>query len=311
MSTLQAALEDYLALRRALGFELRLAGRLLQRFVDFAQAAGAAYITTQLALQWATQPAHAQPAQWANRLGMVRRFALYCSSIDPRTVVPPPDLLPYRLARPSPYIYRDEQIAQLIQAARALPSQTGLRPHTYSTLFALYVVTGMRTKEPLRLDRDDVDLANGVLTVRGAKFGKSRYVPIHPSTQRALRRYAQHRDRLCPTPQSSSFFVSDQGSRITEWSVRWTFIKLSHQIGLRHPGDSRGPRLLDFRHHLAINTLIRWHRCGVDVEKHLPELSTYLGHVHISDTYWYLTATPQLLHQALRWLERPEGGRRP
>jgi hypothetical protein len=127
MSTLQAALDDYLELRRALGFELRLAGRLLQRFVDFAQAANAAYITTELALQWATQPTQAQRAQWANRLGMVRRFAHYCSGLDPRTEVPSPDLLPYRVTRPSPYIYRDEQIAQLIQAARALPSQTGLR----------------------------------------------------------------------------------------------------------------------------------------------------------------------------------------
>jgi site-specific recombinase XerD len=311
MSPLRTALQDYLALHRALGFELRLAGRLLQRFVDFAQAADAAYITTELALQWATQPAHAQPAQWANRLGMVRRFAQYCSSIDLRTVVPPPDLLPYRLTRPSPYIYRDEQIAQLIQAARALPSQTGLRPHTYSTLFALYAVTGMRTQEPLRLDRADVDLANGVLTVRGTKFGKSRYVPTHPSSRRALRRYAANRDRLCPSSQSPSFFLSEQGTRVTEWSVRWTFVKLSHQIGLRQSDDSRGPRLLDLRHRLAINTLIRWHRRGVDIEKHLPELSTYLGHVHISDTYWYLSATPELLRQALRRVERSEAGPQP
>jgi len=311
MNTLQTALDDYLALRRALGFELRSQGRLLQRFVAFAQAANAAYITTELALQWATQPTDAQPTQWSNRLGMVRRFAQYCSSIDPRTVVPAPDLLPYRRARPSPYIYRDEQIAQLIQAARALPPRTGLRPHTYSTLFALYAVTGMRTQEPLRLDRDDVDLANGVLTVRGTKFGKSRYVPIHPSTVRALRRYAAHRDHLCPSPQSPSFFLSEHGTRITQWSVRWTFVKLSHQIGLRQSGDSRGPRLLDFRHRLAINTLSRWHRRGVDIEKHLPELSTYLGHVHVSDTYWYLSATPELLSQALRRVERAERGGRP
>jgi len=311
MSPLQAALEDYLEVHRALGFELRAAGRLLQRFVEFAQAAGAAYITTELALQWATQPTQAKPAQWANRLGMVRRFARYCSSIDSRTVVPAPDLLPHRLTRPSPYVYSNEQIAQLIQAARALPSQTGLRAYTYSTLFALYAVTGMRTQEPLRLDRGDVDLADGVLTVRGTKFGKSRYVPIHPSTQRALRRYAARRDQLCPSPQSPSFFLSEQGTRVTEWSVRWTFVKLSHQIGLRRPGDARGPRLLDFRHRLAINTLVRWHRRGTDVEKHLPELSTYLGHVHVSDTYWYLSATPELLAQALRRVERAETGRRP
>lgn len=311
MIPLQAALDEYLAVRRALGVGLRLAGRLLQRFVDFAERQGAAYITTELALEWATQPAAAQPAQWANRLGMVRRFAQYCSTLDPRTVVPPRDLLPYRVARPAPYLYRDEEIARLIQVARELPSQTGLRPHTYATLFGLYAVTGMRTNEPLRLDRDEVDLANGVLTIRGTKFGKSRYVPIHPSTQRALQCYGAHRDHLCRNPHSPSFFLSERGTRLTEWSVRWTFVQLSCQIGLRCPSDSRGPRLLDLRHRLAITTLLRWYRRGVDVERHLPELSTYLGHVHISDTYWYLTATPQLLHQALRRMERSEEGRQP
>lgn len=311
MSTLQLALDEYLAMRRALGFELRLSGRLLQRFVDFAARAGAAYITPELALEWATQPAEAQPAQWANRLGMVRRFAQYCSTIDPRTAVPAPDLLPYRLRRPCPYIFRDEEIVRLLKAARELPSVTGLRPHTYATLFALYAVTGMRTNEPLQLDRDEADLVSGVLTIRGTKFGKSRYLPLHPSTQRALQRYAACRDRLCRQPQSPSFFLSERGTRLTEWSVRWTFIQLSRQIGLRRAGDSRGPRLLDFRHRLAVNTLLRWYRRGVDVERHLPELSTYLGHVHISDTYWYLSATPQLLHQVLRRVERSEKGQRP
>jgi integrase len=311
MITLRAALDEYLAVRRALGIELRLAGRLLQRFVDFAERTGAVSITAELALEWATQPADAQPAQWANRLGMVRRFAQYCSSLDPRTAVPPPDLLPFRVRRPSPYIYRDEEITRLIQAARELPSQTGLRPHTYATLFGLYAVTGMRTNEPLRLNRDEVDLANGVLTVRGTKFGKSRYVPVHLSTRRALQRYAARRDRLCRNPHSPSFFLSERGTRVTEWSVRWTFVNLSRQVGLRRPGDSRGPRLLDLRHRLAINTLVRWYSRGVDVERHLPELSTYLGHAHISDTYWYLTATPQLLRQALRRVERSEGGQRP
>jgi integrase len=311
MTTLQTSLDEYLAVRRALGFKLRLAGHLLQRFVDFAERAGAAYITPELALQWATQPADAQPVQWANRLGMVRRFAQYCSALDLRTIVPASDLLPYRMARPSPYIYRDEEITRLIQATHQLPSTTGLRPYTYATLFALYAVTGMRTNKPLQLNRDEVDLANGVLTIRGAKFGKSRYVPIHPSTKRALARYAAHRDRLCRNPQSPSFFLSEKGTRLTEWSVRWTFVQLSRQIGLRRPGDSRGPRLLDFRHRLAVNTLLRWYQRGVNIEKHLPELSTYLGHVHISDTYWYLSATPQLLHQALRRMERAERGRRP
>ena len=162
---------------------------------------GAAYITSELALAWAMQPAAAQPAQWANRLGMVRRFALYCSANDPRTIVPPSDLLPHRYHRPDPYLYRDEEIKRLLDAAQRLPSATGLRPHTFATLFGLYVATGLRANEPLRLDRDDVDLVNGVLTIRDTKFGKSRYVPLHPTTQRALQRYAARRDDAATTPR--------------------------------------------------------------------------------------------------------------
>jgi integrase/recombinase XerD len=306
MSPLQTALNEYLTLRRALGHKLRLSGRLLQRFVKFADPAGAIWITTELALEWATRPADAQPAQWANRLGMVRRFAQYCSAIDPRTAVPPPDLLPHRYRRPAPYVYRDDEIARLLEAATRLLSVIGLRPHTYATLFGLYVATGTRCNEPLQLNRDQVDLVDGVLTIRDTKFGKSRYVPVHLSTQGALQHYATCRDRLCHNPASPSFFLSDRGTRLTEWSVRWTFVELSHEMGLRGAGDSRGPRLHDLRHRLAVNTLLRWYRDGTDVERHLPELSTYLGHGHITDTYWYLTAIPELLHHALLRLERSE-----
>ncbi|MDH3643807.1 MAG: tyrosine-type recombinase/integrase [Gammaproteobacteria bacterium] len=308
MNRLQSMLDDYLTMRRALGHKLVLSGRLLQRFVAFAEHAGADVITTELALNWAMQPVEAQPAQWANRLGMVRRFARYCSAIDPRTIVPAPDLLPHRYRRPAPYIYRDDQIIHLLQAAQRLPSATGLRSHTYATLFGLYAATGMRCSEPLQLDRDDVDLVQGVLTVRGAKFGKSRYVPLHPSSQRALQDYTVHRDRLCRVPGSPSFFLSERGIRLTEWAVRWTFVKLSQEIGLRRPDDSRGPRLHDLRHRLAITTLLNWYRQDVDVEQRLPELATYLGHAHVTDTYWYLTATPELLHHALQRVERSERG---
>lgn len=165
-------------------------------------------------------------------------------------------------------------------------------------------MTGLRTNEALRLERDDVDLHEGVLRVRETKFGKSRWVPIHRSTQRVLRQYANRRDALCPNPGSPSFFLSERGTRVTEWSVRRTFIKLSRQIGLRAPSDSHGPRLHDFRHRFAVNTLAGWYRAGCDVERHLPKLSTYLGHTHVTDTYWYLTATPELMHLAKRRLER-------
>jgi integrase/recombinase XerD len=295
MSSLQTALDEYLAVRRALGYKLLLEGRLLRRFIEFAKHARADYITTELALKWATRPAHAQPSQWANRLGMVRRFARYCLPNDPRTVVPSSDLLPHRYRRVAPYICSDQEIIRLLKAARQLPSTIGLRPHTFATLFGLYAASGLRANEALRLNRDDVDLTNGVLTIRHSKFGKSRYAPVHPSTQRALQRYAQRRDRLCPSPRSASFFLSDRGTRITYHTLRWTFVKLSHQIGLRSPGDTHGPRLHELRHRLAINTLQRWHRRGIDVERHLPELCAFLGHAYITDTQWYLTATPELL----------------
>lgn len=306
MNPLQTALDEYLAMRRALGHKLCWDGQLLQQFVVFAGQAAADFITTDLALAWATHRPVVQSAEWTRRLMVVRLFARYCSARDSRTVVPPPGLLPYRYQRPAPYIYRDDEIARLLDAARQLPSATGLRPRTYATLFGLYAVTGMRCKEPLQLDRDDVDWVNSVLTVRGTKFGKSRYVPLHPTTQQALQEYAACRDRLCPNPDGPSFFVSDRGTRLTHWGVRATFVSLSHQTGLRSAGDSHGPRLHDFRHRMAVNTLLRWYRDGVDVERHLPELSTYLGHAHITDTYWYLTATPELLQHAMLRLEQPE-----
>jgi integrase/recombinase XerD len=309
MNELHAALQEYLSVRRALGVKLRLPGRLLERFVDFAEREGATVITTDLALRWATQPADAQPAQWANRLGMVRRFAQYRSAADPRTEVPAPDLLPFRTQRPLPYLYSDEEVSRLLEAARQLPPATGLRPHTYATLFGLYALTGMRTNEPLQLDREDVDLTQGVLTVRGTKFGKSRYLPIHSSTQVVLQAYAERRDALCPHPLAPSFFLTERGSRLTEWSVRWTFVKLSRQSGLRGPQDSHGPRLHDFRHRFAINTLLQWYRDGHDVEQHLPALATYLGHTHVTDTYYYLTAVPELLHLAAQRVEQAKGGR--
>lgn len=311
MRSLRTALEEYLAIRRALGYQLRVPGRLLRRFVAFAEHAHAHYITTDLALRWATQPAQAQPAQWANRLGMVRRFAQYCHATDPRTVVPPPELLPHAYRRVAPSLCSDEQIIGLITAARQLPSTIGLRPHTYATLFGVYAATGLRATEALQLRRDDVDLCHGVLTIRDSKFGKSRYVPVHASTQRALQQYARRRDRRCRTPASPHFFLSDRGTRVTYDMLRWTFVKLSHQIGLRAPGDSYGPRLHGFRHRLAITTLLTWYRRGIDVERHLPQLSTFLGHAYITDTQWYLTATPQLLRAALTRVKRSERRARP
>ncbi len=306
MSELALLLEEYLATRRALGNRLVLPGRLLKRFVDFAVQDEIPFITTECALQWATEPRDAQPAQWANRLSMVRGFARYAHGVDPRHEVPPQGLLSGRYRRRAPYLYRDTEVAALIAAARALSGTTGLRPLTYATMLGLLSVTGMRVSEVLNLDRDDVDLTGGVLSVRDSKFGKSRYLPMHASTTRALARYARHRGRLCPHPLVPAFFLAERGTRITEWALRRTFAKLSKQVGLRTPSKSHGigPRLHDLRHRFAVNTLLRWYRDEVDVERHIPRLATWLGHAHVSDTFWYLTATPELLHLAARRLDR-------
>lgn len=306
MNLLRNLLEDYLGVRRALGFKLYNVGLNLQQFVCFLERESASVITTELALRWATQPLNAHPAYWASRFGMVRGFAHYVSATDPRTEILPQGLLPYRYRRKPPYIYSEEEITRLIQAAQQLPSTIGLRPHTYSTLFGLLAVTGMRISEPLGLDRDDVDLTHGALTIRQTKFGKSRWLPIHPSTQQALADYACLRDRLCRKPKCPGYFISEQGTRLTQWAARWTFVQLSHQIGLRGPEDRHGPRLHDLRHRFAVCTLLTWYRSGVNVEQHLPELSTYLGHAHVTDTYWYLTATPELLALAAQRLDRTE-----
>jgi integrase len=231
------------------------------------------------------------------------RFAEYLSATDPRTEIPPQELLPYRYHRKPPYIYTDVEILNLIRAAKQLPPPGGLRAQTYSTLIGLIAVTGMRMGEPIGLDRNDVDLKEGILTVRQAKFGKCRLVPLHPSTTKKLREYARLRDRSCPSPQSRSFFVSERGTRLTDWTVRRWFIILSRKIGLRGPKDSHGPRLQDLRHGFAINTLLNWYRTGVDVEQKMPVLTTYLGHGHVADTYWYISAVPELLRQATLRLE--------
>lgn len=314
MSPLADGLADYLALRRALGTELRRPAGLLRGFVAFAAGEGASVVTTELALRWAQASDGATPATCAARLGHVRRFARYLSATEPRTEVPPEGLLPARYRRHPPYLYRDEEVARLVRAAARLASPGGLRASTYATLFGLLAVTGLRVSEALALERDDVDLDAGVLSVRRAKFGKSRLVPLHPSTRRALRRYAAQRDRCVARPTCAAFFLSECGSRITEWSARYTFALVSREVGLRAPTQGgrhgRGPRLHDLRHRLAAATLVRWYREGRDVERELPRLSTYLGHSHVADTYWYIEAVPELLGLAAERATRASEERR-
>jgi integrase len=300
MNLLERALEDYISIRRALGSQLRQPASLLRKFVTFLRTEGESHITTTLALRWATQPTGVEPFRWASRLGMVRRFAIWHSAIDPRTEIPSADLLPFHRRRKPPHIYSDEEIGRILRRTRQLPSSKRLRARTFTTLFGLLVASGLRINEALSLDRSDVGLDHGILHIRRTKFRKSRYVPLHPTTVAALKKYAEVRDRLFPAPSTPAFFISERGRRIPEKTAQYNFAKVSQQIGLRVSAQyhGRGPRLHDLRHRFATRTLIRWYRAGLDVERELPKLSAYLGHVHVNDTYWYLEAVPELLQLA-------------
>jgi integrase/recombinase XerD len=309
MKTLTDHLADYLRLRRQLGFKLDVAARLLRNFIRFLEQKRAAVITTKLALQWATQAPGIQPVQKANRLGIVRRFAQYLSAIDPRTEVPARKLLPYQCRRRNPHLYRVGDVVRLIEAARQIDPTCPIKGASYATLIGLLAVTGMRSCEALGLDREDVDLTGGVLTVRHGKGGKTRLVPLHSSTREALQRYAALRDSVFPRSSCTGFFVSERGTRLFYWGVNRWFLLVACQLGLRKPGDRRGPRLHDLRHYFAIQTMLRWYQSKTDVETHLPDLTTYLGHVHARDTYWYLSAVPELLQLATRRRQQMEAER--
>lgn len=305
MNTLQEAVQDYLALRRSLGFKLRDAGKGLLDFVAFMEQQRASYITHRLALAWAQQTSTAPPSIWARRLSWVRCFARHRSATDPRTEIPPASLLPYRPKRARPYLYSNDEIRALLNAALLLPAGDGLRPWLYHCLFGLLSVSGLRISEAYNLELQDVDLDTAVLTVRGAKFGKSRLIPLHASTCNILADYIARRERIWQARTVSSYlFISSRGNRIDGATIHRIFYALSRQIGLRGPHDSHGPRLHDMRHRFAMKTLLHWYRSGEDVERRLPILSAYLGHVHISDTFWYLSAWPELMQEAMSRLER-------
>jgi integrase/recombinase XerD len=306
MISLPLHLDNYLRLRRQLGFKLVSAGLLLRQFLDFAQQQQVPFITTKVALAWATQPRNLSLARRASRLGLVRRFAEYVSAFDPRTEVPPRKLLPFKSQRRSPHLYREPEVVRLIEATREIDSANEFKGASYATVFGLLAATGLRIGEALGLERKDVDLPQALLTIRRAKGNQSRWVPLHPSAQQALQRYVLMRDQAFPQPLTSRFFVSEKGTPMRQVTAHRWFVLVACCIGLRRPGQRRGPRLHDLRHWFAVRTLHHWYRSQTDVEAHLPELATYLGHAHVSGTYWYLSACPELLKLATLRCERAQ-----
>jgi len=312
MSALREAMQQYLSLRRSLGFKLINAENTLRSFVAFAEREEASHVTTDLALRWVKLSTVKESATLADRLNIVRRFAIWRSAADVHTEIPPKNLMPYRYQRKPPYIYSDEEIDKLVGAARKLASPKGLRGPTYATLFGLIATTGMRISEAVSLDRQDVDFEERVLSIRESKFRKSRLVPVHVTTCDALSDYAINRDQTFPRLQSVAFFVSERGTRVTHWAARDNFAVVSRQIGIRKKIKGKrvgcGPRLHDMRHRFAARTLVDWYRAGVNVEREIHKLSTYLGHAHVNDTYWYLEAVPELLELATQRLMQERKG---
>lgn len=306
-----ALVEDYLRTRRSLGFEMRTEGPELIRFARFAERTGhRGPLTTDLAVRWAQLPTSASPMYWARRLDIVRRFAKYRVLFDLRTQVPPPGLLGPSYRRPTPHIYSSLEIAALLEEAAKLGPVGGLRPWTYVTVFGLLASTGIRISEALRLRRTDVDLEHGVITVVETKFHKSRLVPLHQSTVRGLRRYARRRDRYHrKRAQVPAFFVTECGTALKYGRAMVTFQSLRTRLGWKVDGH-KPPRIHDLRHSFAVACLLRWYDDGENVDQRIADLATYLGHVKVTYTYWYLTAIPALLAVSARRFEsyaRPAG----
>jgi integrase/recombinase XerD len=304
MSSLEPQLADYLQLRRALGYKLERAEKLLAQYLEHLDQLGQDHVTVDNALAWATLPVTASVGWWAFRLSAVRCFATYLHALDPSHEIPPADLLPHQPLRAIPYLYSDQEIAALIGATAGLRGE--LRQATYRTLIGLLAVSGMRVGEAIRLDRRDLDLDARVLTVRESKLGKSRELPLHGSTVRPLRAYLRVRGSHPRADASPALLISPAGTRLIYCNVHATFRQLRRAAGLRSRSSRCRPRIHDLRHRFAVLTLLDWYRAGVDVAPRLPLLATYLGHVHPKDTYWYLEAAPELLRIAARRLEGAE-----
>lgn len=305
---LLALVDEYLTVRRGLGFALDTPRWLLLSFARFADRTGHhGPMTTDLAVQWARATQSGDPAQAVRRLSALRPFARYCALFDAATEVPPVGLLGRVPRHKPPHVYSETEIAALLQQARLLSPRRGLRPRTYVAFFSLLVSAGLRLSEACRLTRDDVDLTAGVLTIRESKFRKSRLVPLHPTTTQALIRYAADRDGCRMAPASDHFFQTDRASALTRAAVEKTFSRLRQRLAWSAHGRTRRPHIHDFRHTFAARRLLRWAEDDADLHHHILALSTYLGHAKVTDTYWYLSALPELMALTTQRFERFAG----
>ncbi|MGH3282796.1 MAG: tyrosine-type recombinase/integrase [Trebonia sp.] len=302
MSGLNGKLEEYLAVRRAMGFKMERHEKLLAQYAAFLDGNTETVVTISNAVAWATLPAAGRTSRWhAQRLSMLRGFAAWLNAADPAHQVPPGRLIPNGGRGIVPYLYTDEEIAALAREAGRLSGR--LRAATFQTLVRLLAVTGMRVGEAIRLDRGDYDPAAGVLTVRDTKFGKSRHLPLHPTAVTGLDGYARLRDEIMPAPPSPALLLTARGCRLRYERTWETFHALTVSAGLKPRSPACRPRIHDLRHSMAVATLLGWHRSGADVEAMMPRLSAYLGHSDPRHTYAYMSAAPELLALAAARLE--------
>jgi integrase len=305
MKKLETILFEYLALRRSLGFDLTKQESPLKEFVAFFKAQKAPYLTNKLALKWARLPRNCNPAWWTDRLGMLRGFASHWKNIEPRTQVPPNRLLLSQYKRPSPYIYSNLQIAEILEETKRLPTEDR---YTYFTLFGLVTATGMRIGEALALHNEDVDIKEGIINVHESKLNKSRLLPLHKTTLQALKRYIRQRDNRFPVRKNKSFFAILDG-RCPSHAVAWKIFKqVLINTDIQKSSQKKGPRIHDLRHTFAVNAMIEFYQNGDLLDRKIHALSIYLGHKDIQCTYWYLTAVPELMSLALSRLEQKIGG---
>ena len=308
MTSFTDRLDAYIATRCRGGGEWHTAAKRLRPFVSFADSEGAQWISVDLFLRWKDAFGSASTATWADRLSAVRGFSAWLKEIDPRTEVPPKGLIPKRYRRPRPYIYSDNEIAQIVTEAAALPSRLGLRSVTCATLFGLLAVTGMRIGEAVGLDDDDVDLDATVLHVRHAKNGKDRLLPVMDCTARHLGEYRVVRDRILGSRTTTAFFTDENGLRLRLLAAERDFARVGQKIGLRKEQlgnyHGNGPRLHDLRHSFASKTILEWFRRGRDLDREMYKLSTYLGHANPAGTWWYIEAVPELLKLAMERSEQ-------
>lgn len=313
--TMGARTRAYLAARRAVGLVLHIEGRQLLSFARWAdRKCPRAPLTEALALTWARASERATRVGQARRLEVIRPFARWLQAHEPDSEVPAAGLLGPGHARPTPCLLSNAEIIRLLAEASKLAPRDGLRPRTFRTVFGLLACTGLRPGEAVRLTRDDVDLDSGRLRVRDTKFHKSRLVPLHASAARALHAYTRVRDRHVPRPTSDAFFLLDGGRAVTLRRTETALQRVRQRLGWEAWSNRPRLRLYDLRHRFACERLERWHVIGRDVNALLPALATYLGHVKVTDTYWYLTGVPSLLaicaQRFERLVTRTQGGPR-